>query len=257
MTEIKRNLLLGRQRSKSNEHRRSSRKQTRERLSPLSSVQRAMHSALNQKRIVGRVPDVRRRWQNLNEGSQRTQGKADVFMNKPSSTGVEQGLLPCPFCGADGVITETHRSHFVVICASPHCAIRGMPEASPLAAATVWNERVPLTSSQTTESVEPRVSNPNPSTDTSRQPKTFLGKLRDAHEKTGKSKLHFGAGSLAQEDTERLDAVEKGGLDVWPCMEGWKCGNMDCPENTGTGKTVREAIDAAMADAARGSTPKD
>lgn len=76
----------------------------------------------------------------------------------------QNALKPCPFCGATGEVCETHKGHFVVICGNEACGCRVMPEQSPLAAITVWNERSvpPGPVEQPVDQVSEREPCPNP-----------------------------------------------------------------------------------------------
>lgn len=54
---------------------------------------------------------------------------------------MSEELKPCPFCGSQGEVHQTHKLHFVVRCTNDACQCQIMPERSHLAAKTVWDER--------------------------------------------------------------------------------------------------------------------
>jgi len=52
----------------------------------------------------------------------------------------ETKLKPCPFCGSEGIVVETHRDHWHVECVK--CAARVFPpHLSKMSAVGAWNER--------------------------------------------------------------------------------------------------------------------
>jgi Lar family restriction alleviation protein len=66
----------------------------------------------------------------------------------------ETGLLPCPFCGSDGLNVETRHNQFTVICSNKLCAVHPRVKFSRKEAMELWNKRVPQTSSRESKSTD-------------------------------------------------------------------------------------------------------